>query len=90
MRKGFTVNNMTRQLHYYTFPQWSADYKYSVLLCSIIGFIGGVGGPALVHYKHPLGIYAWHTGLVALLICSFFYIKGTYQKYLDCAWDAYY
>lgn len=81
---------MTKLLHYYTFPRWSAEYKYRVLFCSIISFIGGVSGPALLHYKNSLGVYVWHTGLVALLICSFFYIKGTYQKYIDRAWDTYY
>ena len=84
------MRNIKNLLHYYIFPRWSADYKCIILLCSIISCLGGSGGALLQHYKNPLGVYAWHIGLIAVLACMIFYIKGTYRKYLDYAWDAYY
>lgn len=84
------LNKLKQWLHYYTFPRWSAEFKYLVLLCSCISCFCGAGGAFLVHQKNFLGVYMWHAGLVALLFCSFLFIKGTYRKYLDRAWDTYY
>lgn len=84
------LDTLKRWIHYYTFPRWSADFKYLVLLLSCISCLCGAGGAYLVHQKFSWGVYLWHAGAVALLCCSVLFIKGTYRKYLDRAWDVYY
>ena len=80
-------DDMHRMLHRAVFPRWSADFKYYVLLCACASALCGA---LLVHLKNPLWIYPWHAGVLALLPCTWLYLKGTYLKYLDYAWDVYY
>ena len=76
--------------HYYTFPKWSFEHKYLILILSFLSLAGGAGGAYLCHIKNPLAVYTWHFGVIAILICSVYFVKGTYQKYLAYAWDVYY
>jgi len=78
------------RLYYYTFPKWSRGREIKVFLSTGICFLGGVAGAVLAHIKHPTAAYMWHMGLFALFPYMAFYVKGLYQKYMDCAWDAYF
>jgi hypothetical protein len=53
--------------------------------------VGGVFGAALIHFKiTAMGVVTWHIGLFAVLLYFSYYIRATYQKYIDLAWDVYY
>jgi hypothetical protein len=88
--KQYAQRNLRKYLHYYIFPRWSADNKYLVLLCSIVAMTGGVGGAFLTHIKISSAIFVWHMGIAATSVCLFYFIKGTYQRYMDMGWDIYY
>ena len=82
---------LKNKINRYIFPAWAEENKPIVLLCSIISCAGGSGGAVLLHMKYSLaGTIAWPIGLIALSVCFTYYIKGTYQKYLDVGWDVYY
>jgi tetrahydromethanopterin S-methyltransferase subunit D len=75
----------------YVFPAWSAKNKTVIFLCALIGLLGGFGGAAMIHFKIIFaGIVTWHVGLFAVLVYGFYYIRATYQRYMDLAWDVYY
>lgn len=78
------------RMYYYTFPKWSRGRELKVLVSTSICFLGGVGGAFLTYLKHPSAAYVWHTGIFAFFPFMTFYVKGLYQKYMDCAWDAYF
>jgi hypothetical protein len=42
------------------------------------------------HMKISSAIFVWHIGLASLLYCLTYFIKGTYQTYMDMGWDIYY
>ncbi len=79
------------RLHCYIFPEWAAEHKKMILCCALISFFGGAGSAALMHFKITLmGMVVWHVSLSAVLLYGFYYLRATYQKYIDCAWDVYY
>ena len=88
--KQYAQRNLKKYLHYYIFPRWSAENKYLILLFSIIAMAGGAGGAFLTHMEIPSAIFVWHIGIVATLVCLPYFIKGTYQRYMDMGWDIYY
>ena len=88
--KQYAQRDFKKYLHYYTFPRWSAENKYLILMFSTIAMMCGVGGAGMSHMEIPSAIFVWHTGLAATLICLPYYIKGTYQKFMDLGWDTYY
>ena len=51
---------------------------------------GGAGSAFLTHLKVSTAIFVWVMGVAATLVCLFYCIKGTYQKYMDLGWDTYY
>jgi hypothetical protein len=81
---------MKKHIERYIFPRWSAEYKMLSFTSAMASFTGGISGPWLLHNKNALGVYAWHIGLVAMIVCLVLYVKGTYQKYMDYGWDVYY
>ncbi len=82
---------MKRSIQNYIFPLWTLENRSTILSCALISFLGGVGGAVLLHFKiKTMGTAAWHIGLFALLLYFSYYIRGVYQKYIDCAWDVYY
>ncbi len=88
--KQYAQRNLKKYLHYYTFPRWSAENKYLILLCSIIAMAGGITGAGMSHMEIPSAIFVWHIGIASLLVCLTYFIKGTYQTYMDMGWDIYY
>jgi hypothetical protein len=82
---------MKNKFHAVIFPVWSVENTRIILVCALISFLGGLGGALLLHFKmKTMGIVTWHVGLFALLVYFSYYLKGVYQKYMDCAWDVYY
>lgn len=82
---------MHKRVKIYIYPKWSHENRIAVLCCSVIGFVFGVSGAGLLHCKlRTAGIVTWHIGLFAVLVYTAYYIRGMYQKYIDCAWDVYY
>jgi hypothetical protein len=91
IKKTQLISMARRNFHIYIFPLWTLENRSTILVCALISFLGGVGGAALLHYKiKAMGTATWHVGLFALLVYFSYYIRGVYQKYLDCAWDVYY
>ena len=61
------------------------------MFCAVIGVVFGICGAGLLHCKlRTPGLVTWHIGLAAVLVYLTYYIRGLYQKYMDCAWDVYY
>ena len=88
--KQYAQRNLKKYLHYYTFPRWSAENKYLILVCSAIAMAGGIGGAGLTYMKNPSAIFVCHMGIAATSVCLFYFVKGTYQTYMDMGWDIYY
>jgi len=85
------MNTLQKKIHNHIFPRWAADCRAGALACSFVSCAAGIMSVLLQHGRDPLlAVYVWHGGLVALMPCILFYLKGTYRKYLDAAWDAYY
>ncbi len=81
----------TNRLHRYIFPEWAAENKKVILGCALISFFSGAGSAALMHLKMTLmGMVVWYVGLSAVLLYGYYYLRATYQRYVDCAWDVYY
>jgi hypothetical protein len=56
-----------------------------------MGLLCATGGAVMLHYKlRTAGVITWHVGMIAVLGNLYYYIRGMYQKYMDCAWDVYY
>jgi hypothetical protein len=82
---------MKKPAQLYIYPKWSYASKTAVLFCAVIGLLCGAGGAVMLHYKlKTAGIITWHVGMIAVMGNSYYYIRGMYQKYMDCAWDVYY
>ena len=85
------ILHMKKPAKMYIYPKWSHENQTAVLFCSIIGFAFAVCGAGLLHCKlRTAGLVTWHIGLFAVLVYAAYYIRGLYQKYMDCAWDVYY
>jgi len=86
-----SVLHMKKPPPHYIYPRWSHENRTAVLFCAVIGFIFGICGAGLLHCKmRTAGLVTWHIGLAAVLVYASYYIRGLYQKYMDCAWDVYY
>ena len=81
--KQYAQRDLKKFLHYYTFPRWSAEKKYLILLCSIIAMAGGLCGAFLTHMQIPSATFFWHMGIATTSVCLYCFFKETYQTYMD-------
>jgi hypothetical protein len=76
-------------------PQWADDKCILVIILTLVGLVCGISSCFFLHGElfeafGRVGLTLWFTGLVALLINIYFYLRGLYRKFLDQALDAYY
>jgi uncharacterized membrane protein YfcA len=88
--KQYAQRDIKNYLHYYTFPRWSAENKYLILILSLIAMLGGVFGAGLSYSNIPSAIFVWHFGIAVMAVLLVYCVKGKYQEYMDCGWDIYY
>ena len=84
-----------KRLHYLIMPQWADDKCILVIILTLVGLVCGISSCFFLHGElfdvfSRVGLTLWLTGLLALLINIYFYLKGLYRKFLDRALDAYY
>lgn len=85
-----------KRLHYLMMPQWADSKCTLVLILALVSLAGGMSSCFFLHSKlfgvfgRVCGLTFWFASLLALLINIYFYIKGTYRKFLDMAMDVYY
>jgi hypothetical protein len=76
-------------------PQWADDKCILVITLTLVSLVCGTGSCFFLHGElfkafGRVGLILWFTGLAALLINIYFYVRGVYRKFLDKALDAYY
>lgn len=73
-------------------PRWADDKCVLVMILALISIVCGISSCFFLHSEilETWGRVLWFTGLAALLINIYFYLRGLYQKFLDQALDAYY
>ena len=81
-----------KRLHYLMLPQWADDKCIHVTILTLVSLSCGMSSCFFLHNElfEALGRVLWFTGLVAILINIYFYLRGLYRKFLDQALDAYY
>jgi hypothetical protein len=84
-----------KRLHYVMMPQWADGKCILVIIFTFVSLVCGMSSCFFLHTElfeafGRVGLTLWFTGLVALLINIYFFLRGLYRKFLDQALDAYY
>ena len=85
--KEYARRDFKKYLHYYTFPKWSARYKFTILVLAVIGCLTGLVGAGLSHMNLPYASYVWHVSIFTIIPCLIYCIKGLYEVYMAYGWD---